>query len=301
MTKSTAKDLSLLATVAEYRVLLARQIALLHGTGLRAAQKRVSSLYAKGYLAMASHDANWLRGRPESVYSVTEKAAALLQEEGTVASATPANRITGDAIVHIGHELLVNWFRIHLRELDKHIPDLSTEFHSAQTPCLPLRQNGMPTIADVVCVNDAKEWFIPDGVLSIASQKQGKRLLFFLEIDLATESLRSANSNVATISQKIRSYRAYFLARGYKRYDKVGTPHLHGFRVLFLTNTPPRRESICRFIQTNSALDFIWITDAEQLFRHGIAASIWARGGKSAPLDAILGPALACELPLPRL
>ena len=301
MTKSTAKDLSLLATVAEYRVLLARQIALLHGTGLRAAQKRVSSLYARGYLAMSNHDANWTRGRRENVYSVTEKAGALLQEEGTVAAATPANRITGEAIVHVGHELLVNWVRIHLLQIDKHIPDLSTEFHSPQTPCLPLRQNGMPTIADVVFVDEEKEWFIPDGVLSIVSQKQDRRLLFFLEVDLATESLHSAHSSAATISQKIRSYRAYFLAKGYKRYDKVGIPQLHGFRVLFLTSTPPRRESISGFMRTNPALDFIWITAAEQLFRHGIAASIWARGGKSAPLDSILGPTLSCELPLPRL
>ena len=76
---------------------------------------------------------------------------------------------------------------------------------------------------------------------------------------------------------------------------------LAGFRVLFLTNTPQRKESICGFLKTNPSLNFIWITDKELMFRHGISASIWAKGGPSQPLDSILGPTLAQELPLPRL
>ncbi len=254
----------------------------------------------KGYLTLYFRDFTNNQGRPKGVCSLTEKGAELLKKEGLIDAEIPNHRMTGEAIVHVSHELLINWFRIHLLQIDIHIPDLHTEFISATTPFQPLNADGRPMIADRVSGNDADDGFIPDGVFSIASEKKNKRLLFFLEVDRSTESIVSPQ-NPVTISQKIKSYRSYFQTKGYKRYEKMWMEDLDGFRVLFLTNTPQRKDSISGFLKTNSSLNFVWITDKEQMFRHGVSARIWVTGGPGSPLVSILGSTLAQELPLPLL
>lgn len=300
MAKLSFRKLTLLKLIAEYRVLLTTQVALLSGTGLRAAEKTTKMLRDRGYLTFSHYDFEGHRGRPKGVCSLTDRGAELLQKEGLFDAEIPNHRMTGEEIVHVSHELLINWFRIHLLQIDNHISDMHTEFISATTPFQPLNENGHPMIADRVSGNDADDGFIPDGVFSIRNEQQNKRLLFFLEVDLSTESIVSAQ-NPVNISQKIRGYRSYFQTKGYKRYEKKWMKDLDGFRVLFLTNRPQRKESISGFLRTNSSLNFIWITDKEQMFRHGISANIWVLGGPSSPLRSILGSTLAQELPLPLL
>ena len=140
MAKLTSRKLTFLKLIAEYRVLLTAQVALLSGTGLRAAQKNIIKLRNKGYLTLYFHDFTGIRGRPEGVCSLTDTGAELLQKEGLIDSEIPNHRMTGEAIVHVSHELLINWFRIHLLlQIDIHIPDLQTEFISATTPFQPLK------------------------------------------------------------------------------------------------------------------------------------------------------------------
>ena len=300
MAELSSRKLELLKLIAEYRVLLTTQVALLSSTGLRAAQKNIMKLRDNGYLTLYFHDFTGIRGRPEGVCSLTDKGAELLKKEGLVDAEIPNHRMTGEEIVHVSHELLINWFRIHLLQIDNHIPELHTEFISATTPFQPLNENGRPMIADRVSSDDADDGFIPDGVFSIRNEQQNKRLLFFLEVDRSTESIVSAQ-NPVTISQKIRSYRSYFQSKGYKRYRKMWREDLDGFRVLFLTNTPQRKESISGFLKTNPSLNFIWITDREQMFRYGVSASIWVKGGPISPLESIIGSTLAQKSPLPLL
>ena len=300
MSELSLRKLTVLELIAEYRVLLTAQVALLSGTGLRAAQKKIMMLRHRGYLTFSHYELEGNRGRPKGVCSLTEKGAELLKREGLIISEIPNHRITGEAIVNVQHELLINWFRIHLLQIDVHIPELHTEFISATTPFQALNEDGLPLIADRISDDDADEGFIPDGVFCIRNEQQNKRLLFFLKVDLSTESIVSAQ-NPVSISQKIRSYRSYFQTKGYKRYEKKWMEDLDGFRVLFLTNTPQRKESICGFLKTNPSLNFVWITDKEQMFRHGVSASIWIKGGPGSPPRSILGSTLAQELPLPLL
>jgi len=248
MAELTSRKLALLKLTAEYRVLLTAQVAFLSGTGQRAAEKATQMLRDQGYLTFSHYEFEGNRGRPRGVCSLTDRGAELLQRKSLIDAEIPNHRMTGEEIVHVSHELLINWFRIHLLQIDNHIPDLHTEFISATTPYQPLNENGLPMIADRVSGDDADDGFIPDGVFSIRNEQQNKRLLFFLEVDLSTESIVSAQNHVS-ISQKIRSYRSYFQTKGYKRYEKMWMEDLDGFRVLFLTNTPQRKESICGFLR----------------------------------------------------
>ncbi len=220
MAELNSRKLELLKLIAEYRVLLTAQVALLSGTRQRAAEKTTQMLRHRGYLTFSHYDFEGNRGRPKGVCSLTEKGAELLKKEGLIDAEIPNHRMTGEEIVHVSHELLINWFRIHLLQIDNHIPDLQTEFISATTPFQPLNENGHPMIADRVSGSDDDDGFIPDGVFSIRNKQQNKRLLFFLEVDLSTESIVSAQ-NPVNISQKIRSYRSYFKTKGYRRYKKI--------------------------------------------------------------------------------
>ena len=214
MAELSLRKLELLKLIAEHRVLLTAQVALLSGTGQRAAEKATQMLRDQGYLTFSHYDLEGNRGRPRGVCSLADRGVELLKKEGLIDAEIPNHRMTGEAIVHVSHELLINWFRIHLLQIDNHIPDLQTEFISATTPFQPLNENGLPMIADRISDDDADEGFIPDGVFCIRHEQQNKRLLFFLEVDRSTESIVSAQ-NPVSISQKIRSYRSYFQTKGY--------------------------------------------------------------------------------------
>ena len=123
MAELTSRKLTLLKLTAEYRVLLTTQVALLCGIGLRAAQKKIMMLRDNGYLTLSRHDFTSIRGRPESVCSLTHRGVELLKRESLIDSEIANHRITGEEIVHVSHELLINWFRIHLLQVDNHISD----------------------------------------------------------------------------------------------------------------------------------------------------------------------------------
>lgn len=297
----TKKDYALIELIAEYRILTIDQISILTNIGQRAAQKRVSKLAELGVLEISSRTLHKLKGRPENMYSVSQSGAKQLLQRGILPQTTQMRHITAEGIYHHEHELLLNWFRIHLLNIERHIPDLSIDFISSKSPFVKLRHTGHPLIADEVEIDKKNRIFIPDGVFSIASSKQKKRLLFFLEVDMSTESRLSSTDRGDTISQKLRNYHKYFLTNGYKRYQRKWNCQLNGFRLLFLTNTPERAVQLSRFVQRNQANNFIWIGNQERMNKLGLAGKIWARGGNSESLESILGPTLNADLPLPDL
>jgi len=86
VTQLTTKELELFRLVAEYRLLLASQIALLTRTGLRAAQKKLTSLAAHEFLNISRHNLGSIQGRPENVYSLNQRGAGLLRKGGGIHS-----------------------------------------------------------------------------------------------------------------------------------------------------------------------------------------------------------------------
>jgi len=119
-------------------------------------------------------------------------------------------------------------------------------------------------------------------------------------VDMGTESLASANPGTCSVLQKIRAYQWLFRSGTYKRYEVAWGCRLTGFRVLFVVNTPVRLVGLCRLVQQSPPSDFIWLTDQDRLFEHGIGADIWVRGGHidDRP-ESILGLTLGRPTPIP--
>ena len=140
--------------------------------------------------------------------------------------------------------------------------------------------------------------FKPDAAFSVCDTEESKTLLFFLEVDLGTETLASPKRGLTDIRQKILNYGACFDTQVYKQYEKLWSCRLNGFRLLFLTDTLPRMSALCSLVREMPPSDFIWITEKDRMFAEGISAQIWARGGRSdASPQSILGK-LCCLAPL---
>lgn len=200
------------------------------------------------------------------------------------------------------HELLINWFRIHLIQMERLIPQLSVNYLSPGFQSLaPIKGDRPPLLERVRTKNSQKEFieFIPDGVFSITNEEISKTLLFFLEVDMGTETIASMDRDPKDIRQKILNFQALFHSSNYKRYEHIFNSILNGFRLLFLTNTASRLATLSRLVKEMPPSDFIWLTDQESMFTHGVSAEIWTKGGRyDDPPRSILGPKLACETPV---
>jgi len=122
--------------------------------------------------------------------------------------------------------------------------------------------------------------------------------LFFLEVDLGTETLASPKRELTDIRQKILNYGTCFDTQVYKRYERLWHCQLNGFRLLFLTDTSSRMSKICSLAREMQPSDFIWVTQKDRMFEDGISADIWARGGRlDISPQSILGRQ-SCRAPL---
>ena len=300
--KLNKSDWNLLSSIAEYRVLTTSQVAVLAERSARSARRRLRTLSDEGLVALTSRSFGSTPGRPEGLVSLASSGTALLRKEGILASDISHDQVGGEAFRPLDHQLLVNWFRLHLVHLERVNPRLSARFLAPTSPFLVRDGDGQPLITVRLSANGGRTrsaGFTPDGAFSITDRDRDMTLLFFLEADRGTESAGSPNCRPGTIRQKLVNYQAYFRGGGYRSYERLWACRLNGFRLLFLANSPGRLGQLCRAIQEVPPSDFVWLTDDARLFEHGVSGNIWARGGRiDQPPQSILGT-LSCPAPIP--
>ena len=293
MTPSISKnDQKLVALISEYKVLTVKQLSILSQRSLQVVRRRNRAMEREGLITTKMQGYGHGRGRPEELVFLTEKGIELSGDERSNFIGKAENLFTD-------HHLLVNWFRIHLIHIERNMSQLSVKYF--QPKVWNSRGSSSPPGRHSTNKRDEKSVeFIPDGIFSITCKEAEKKtLLFFLEVDMGTETIVSQDRNPKDIRQKIVRYQALFRSGEYKKYESVFDSNLNGFRVLFLVNSFTRLISLCRLVREMPPSNFIWLTEQEQMFSHGLSAQIWARGGlnEESP-QSILGPGLACELPL---
>ena len=113
---------------------------------------------------------------------------------------------------------------------------------------------------------------------------------------MGTESLNSDSLKSNNITTKIKNYRAYFQSEKYKRYEKKWDTKFNGFRLLFLTNSSKRKNSIANLVSSSKLNDFMWVAHQYDMFEKGLGGKIWTRGGNIfTSQESILGPTLNFE------
>jgi hypothetical protein len=296
-------DRELFASIAEYKVLTVKQLSALSQRSGQVIRRRIRELGEEGLIITKMHGYGRGQGRPEDLIFLAEKGKAALMNEGIASGHDFCAPDKGEDLFSIDHLLLINWFRIHLLQIERAIPQISVHYLSPNSPSLTANSGDSPSFSERIPADGNMGKFvefIPDGVFSIAYKEvEGKTLLFFLEVDRGTETIASVDRIHKDIRQKILNYQALFRSGSYKKYERVFDSKLNGFRLLFLANSGARLISLCGLVREMPPSDFIWLVDQERMFSYRLGAKIWARGGRNEdPPQSILGPKLSCELPV---
>ena len=259
-------------------------------------RRRIRSLEGQGLLVKKPFGYGMSQGRPEEIVFLSRQGVESLSIKGIVP--TPDARYEDIRSDTIDHNLLLNWFRIHMVQLERVIPDLSV-ISLSPWHCLSKHKSLFTINLPAGQKRGQQNDFIPDGIFVVKNNMSEKALLFFLEVDMNTESMASKRNNTNNIQHKISCYQEIYRNGNYKFLEEVIKSNLQGFRLLFLTSTETRVAALCRFIQKAQNSDFIWLSDQVRMFDHGLSANIWVRGGKyENPRESILGPKHASEFPL---
>jgi hypothetical protein len=279
------------------------QIAALFHKSRQVIRRRLHDLEEGGFVEVVGSEFGRGRGRPENSLGLTEHGTDILKERDLLLDQdVPYEKVLGDSLFAADHQLMVNWFRIHLKEVERLLPRLSIKVFAQNSPFLPTGQDGRILITDCSPVPGSGMKgvvFRPDAVFATADSVGGKTCLFFLEVDRGTETIASPKRQMTDIRQKIVNYQWYFHSGGYKRYEGVFGANLHGFRLLFLASTHGRLVALCKLTQEMKPSNFVWLTEYGRLLANGASAEIWAKGGDlRAPQKSILG-SLCCRAPLP--
>jgi hypothetical protein len=283
-------------------MLTVTQIAAIFHKSRQVVRRRLNNLEKAKLIEVTGREFGRGRGRPENSLGLTEHGVDVLRAKNMLIKDVPYEKVCSDGLFCANHQLLLNWFRIHLSQVEKILSRVNTKLFAHNSPFLPKDQNGRILIADYSPVPGAGMRgikFTPDAVFTISDSVVDKTCLFFLEVDRGTETMASPKRDATDIRQKIINYQWYFQSQVYKRYEQVFKCQLHGFRLLFLTSTFGRLRALCELIQEIQPSNFVWLTEICRLFSDGVSAQIWAKGGD---LDgshrSILG-SLCCKTPLP--
>ncbi|MCG6880956.1 MAG: replication-relaxation family protein [Deltaproteobacteria bacterium] len=294
--KLTKGDKEILTLIGLYRMLTVSQIAALARRSRQVIRRRLRYLSGEGLIVNRIRGFGRSSGRPEEIILLTGKSSGILQNEGLHTESVPLISPENIDAIAVDHDLLINWFYIHLIQIEKSIPELTINTHA---PWFGANKEGKHALFDPrirVKSDEHLTEFIPDGIFTIRHKGLRKSLLFFLEVDMDTEPIASLDRSPNDIRQKVINYQAIFRNGNYKRFENIFGFKFNGFRLLFMTNSPTRSTSLSRLVREMPPSDFIWLTNQGEMFSHGLASEIWVRGGKiDQPAQSIIGSNLAAK------
>jgi len=277
------QDLATIISLAEYRVMTIRQLEVLYPGNKRVLRRKLKKFADQGLIRIGSGVFIKKRGRPQDVFSLGEEGFEFLKAKEILNKDISYERVKAITAHSLSHMLLINYFRIQLIQAEKIVPNLRTIFLSPNSPFIPRFDDDRPMVYERFALDkEGTRWvnYTPDGVFVLQCTQSKKTLLFFLEVDMATESLASGKGYKGNIEEKIINYQLSYKLVRYKRYESFFKCRLRGFRLLFLTNDFTRLGKLSKLIVQMPPSDFINITDQGSLSAKGLWAPIWYRGGR---------------------
>lgn len=289
-------DITLFKTIAEYRLLSAREAAYLLARNVPALQRRLNALLEAGFVErLVATGTRGGRGRPELVYGISKAGVDVLVTQNVLDCRVDAHHATAEAVlIQTGHQHLVNAFRFSLLELERQSPEFSIRSVSSNSPFAMDSTDGYPMTQATVQLTTSEglepSRFVPDCVFHICHRENAKSLLFFLEADTGSEPLASSTPRKPSVARKICCYQEYFRGGGYKTYESRWIRTFSGFRLLFLCSDAARAGAAAKTVRSSHPSDFVWVTSLGELAAAGVSGSIWRRGGnEEKPRQSILG------------
>ena len=294
--KLTLKDKELLHSIDRFNVLTVSQIAALTNRRRQVIRRCIRTLSEKGLIKSIQRPYTNHKGRPEDIIRMT--AAGRNHLLNTMDHQIDSLSKTGSDFPEpiefncLDHDLLMNWALIHFMYIERAIPCL--EFLTLdQSHDHPIGRRKL-FVPNPDGISEPIE-LIPDSVVAFHHKDKKKTLLFFLEVDMGTETVSSPNHN-PDIRRKLVHYQMLFRSAHYRIFEKDLKNKPVGFRLLFLTSTTARLNQLGTFVREAAPFDFIWMTDQDSMFSKGLSSLIWYVGGKmNQPTRSILGTTLAAD------
>jgi hypothetical protein len=273
--KITKQDTILLKHIADFKILTVKQLAAVSRRSLQVIRRRLRVLLKEGLVNRQMRGYGRAKGRPEEITFLAEPGVELLRNHGIVHKNHTTLSENSLRTLPLDHDLLLNWFHLYLIQIEQKYPQLSVTGFSTNTT---------PSTQSIL-----SSTFIPDGIFAIKHKKSSKNLLFFLEVDMGSETTASTDRNQNDFRQKVLNYQELFRNEQYKQCEKTFHSSFNGFRLLILTNTHEALAKLCRLVLEMPPSDFIWLTDQGQMFKGSLGDKIWRRGGNTAEQQSILG------------
>ena len=289
----TKGDWELLRLIDSFKILTVSQLSTLSQRSRQVVRRRLRLLTEHEIISIIHRAYGNKRGRPEDLIQMTQSGQNTLHGNKNAKSLCLWNDQSVTPHM-VNHELLVNWVLIQLIQVERQLQDLTLKYFTRYYSSVEQR-HPKPSTVKIKLRNDQGEIdFIPDAVFVISNAESKKALLFFLEVDMGTETISSPKRGAQDIRQKIINYQGLFRSCHYKVYENYFKCRLNGFRLLFVANSQSRLIALCRLAKSMPPSDFIWLTDQDSIIKSGISGKIWSRGGKyDVPSESILG----CKLP----
>ena len=248
------RDRALLQDLASYRFLNTEQILALHAGGMRNTQKRLRYLYHWGYLDRPPEQA--VAGLPtyHLVYGLGEKAAELI---GGAEERAVKTRLSGKvASPNIAHALMISQFRVVLTLALKKSGGKITRWSQGYA------------LRDLLKTRGQTPEVVPDAVFTL--DVNDGYYHFFLEADRSTMPTHRV----------LEKFKTYWNWNRNKTYEKIlDIPY---FRVLTITETKERRDSLCRTAKDADARKtgshaFIFVCEKDYSLKkpEAVLAPIW--------------------------
>jgi hypothetical protein len=160
----TKNDGELLASIGEHKALTVKQLSILSQRSSQVVRRRIRTPTEEELIITKIHGYGRGRGRPEDLNFLTEKGASLLANEGILSGYfTDKEEIP----LSIDHLLLVNWFRIHLLQIERSIPQLSVKYLDPNSQSRARDSDDSLSPSTTSNGPEKSIEFIPDGVFSI--------------------------------------------------------------------------------------------------------------------------------------
>ena len=299
-------DCELLGIIADHRILTINQMTYLSHSNKQRIYRRLRGLEKAGLIRATKQNFGQNVGRPQALIDLSESGVDLLKDKGILSHRITYDQVHAKKLHCLGHQLLMNWFRIYLNHAENNLPTIDIHFLSHNSPFLSENSDGhtfVTAYAPIEGSNGEVAKFIPDGVFSITDSSQDLTVLLFLEVDCGTETLASPRRDMTDVRQKIINYQSYFLSERYKRYEQIWNCTLCGFHLLFLTNSMGRLASLCRLTEEMGPDEtcFVYLTEQNRLTEHGVTGYIWAKAGDLKANQTSIFGRLSCSSSLPEI